>query len=253
LPEGYSLAPVAPKSEFVNDEPDESRTWIRRLFEPPVKQTRLSSNYSVVKVAVTVAQLLFACSTLYRTRGDQIEVFGYAAFGLTVVQYAWMSFINLIGHLVTPQYPTSFLVNSRSLDDLKEVINNQERTAEFPIHGAIGRLQPVSEKDQQRLHKSKEVKDSALLRLSLVVALVPLSIVGALSRFSKGGSRVHERVWTMLWLAFSTVYGATPLTQREMALSSIALIFCVYSTAAIGGFVVVGEMINRYGVCIRIK
>jgi hypothetical protein len=38
-----------------------------------------------------------------------------------------------------------------------------------------------------------------------------------------------------------------------MALSSIALIFCVYSTAAIGGFVVVGEMINRYGVCIRIK
>ena len=48
--------------------------------------TVLSSSYSFVKATVAVIQVLFASSTLYKaTRGPQIEQYGYAAFGLTVV------------------------------------------------------------------------------------------------------------------------------------------------------------------------
>ena len=33
---------------------------------------------------VAIAQMIFSSITIYRTRGDQIEKYGYAAYGLTV-------------------------------------------------------------------------------------------------------------------------------------------------------------------------
>ncbi len=59
---------------------------------------------------MSLGQLIFAIATLYSARGDQIPLFGYAAFGLTVVQYAWMSFVNLLANSMCPQYGTMFLV-----------------------------------------------------------------------------------------------------------------------------------------------
>jgi hypothetical protein len=48
--------------------------------------TVLSSSYSFVRATIAVVQVLYASSTLYKaTRGPQIDQFGYAAFGLTVV------------------------------------------------------------------------------------------------------------------------------------------------------------------------
>ena len=48
--------------------------------------TVLSSSYSFVRAAIAVIQVLYASTTLYRaTRGPQIDQYGYAAFGLTVV------------------------------------------------------------------------------------------------------------------------------------------------------------------------
>jgi hypothetical protein len=75
-------------------------------------QTTVCCSYNFIKILVSMAQLLFAISTIYRTRGDQLDLYGYAAFGLTVVPYAWMSFINLLGNLMRPQYDTMFVVKS---------------------------------------------------------------------------------------------------------------------------------------------
>ena len=44
----------------------------------------IASSSSVIKSVITVAQTIYAAMTLYRTRGHQIELYGYAAFGLTV-------------------------------------------------------------------------------------------------------------------------------------------------------------------------
>ena len=67
-----------------------------------------------------MGQLVFAVTTIYRAQGDQTTRYGYAAFGLTVTQYALMSPINLLGNLVCPQYPALYLVRSKEMDEAIE-------------------------------------------------------------------------------------------------------------------------------------
>jgi len=64
---------------------------------------------------VAIAQVLYASYTLYETRGDQLNQYGYAAFGLTAIPYIIMSCVNLLGNLLTPNYPTLYLVSSPEL------------------------------------------------------------------------------------------------------------------------------------------
>jgi hypothetical protein len=254
LPKGYSLVPVSPNAKFENDEPENGQSWLRWLFVPPPKRTSIACNYNIVKLAISVAQLIFACVTLYRTRGDQIEVFGYAAFGLTVAQYAWMSFVNLVGNVLCPQYPTTFFVDSKSLDKLKEAIDKQGKKAKFPIQGAVGRIQPEYE-EQWREVEGKEAIDGedSASGAALFIAAVPLAIIGGLSGFSTGDSKAYQRVWTMVWLVFGIFFGPA-LNVRISVFNSFtyALIWMAYAVPAIGGYVVVGQMINQYGVCTRI-
>ncbi|KAI8247765.1 hypothetical protein K4K53_001448 [Colletotrichum sp. SAR 10_77] len=91
--------------------------------------------------------LIFAISTLYRTRGDQIERYGYAAFGLTVIPYAWMSLINLVGNAICPQYDKIYVVSSRALRDLQlarkegsQDSQTQDQT-QWRVDGTVGRLE----------------------------------------------------------------------------------------------------------------
>jgi hypothetical protein len=92
----------------------------------------ISASYSLPKALIAVAQLAFAIVTLYQSRGDQINQYGYAAFALTVIPYALMSFVNLLGNLLTPDYHALYLVGSDVMD---EAIS---RGAQFD--GVIGRL-----------------------------------------------------------------------------------------------------------------
>ena len=64
-----------------------------------------------------MTQLGFACATLYRARGSQLQHYGYAAYSLTVIPYAIMSFINLTGNLVMPNYSTVYMVRSEVMDE----------------------------------------------------------------------------------------------------------------------------------------
>jgi hypothetical protein len=105
-----------------------SATWsfLRRVVpgEPPETAKipeedlpQISYSYSFSKAAVSLFQTLYASFTLYRTRGNQIDQFGYAAFGLTVAPYAVMSLVNLIGNLVTPDFPDMYLVGSEIMEE----------------------------------------------------------------------------------------------------------------------------------------
>lgn len=95
---------------------------------------------------------------------------------------------------------------------------------------------------------------------------IPIFVIGGMTHFAPGSSTKAQRVWTMVWLSFSIVIGlGSPVVldtdlkdvskfkkTRENVL--IALIFLLtYAAPAIGGLVVVGQMIVQTGICSRIS
>jgi len=61
----------------------------------------LGADYSLFQPIAAVVQAISAGITLYRTRGDQLDRYGYTAFGLTVVPYLVMSVVNFFAKYVT--------------------------------------------------------------------------------------------------------------------------------------------------------
>ena len=102
LEPGYSiimLPPCTPVRELPHDDATD----------------RIASAYDSIKVLVALGQAILAIRTLYQTRGDQIDRYGYASFGLTVAPYAIMSIINLLGALSRPDYDAVYLVGSPTM------------------------------------------------------------------------------------------------------------------------------------------
>ena len=71
----------------------------------------IARSYSFVQGIAAIAQIFFASKELYDARGDQIGRYGYAAFGLTVIPYLWMSFLNLLAAIIRPQYSHKYLLH----------------------------------------------------------------------------------------------------------------------------------------------
>ncbi|KAL3302029.1 nacht domain-containing protein [Colletotrichum asianum] len=160
LPEGYHLMQVPRKATFAGEDdlPVDHRPWYhyRRLANTIFPWTQpqhtrstvaLSCSYNLVRVLASIIQLIFAVSTLYRTRGDQIERYGYAAFGLTVIPYAWMSLVNLVGNAICPQYDKIYVVSSRALRDLQLASKEGSQDSQtqdqnqWRVDGTVGRLE----------------------------------------------------------------------------------------------------------------
>ncbi|KAF2029984.1 hypothetical protein EK21DRAFT_41639, partial [Setomelanomma holmii] len=110
LPAGYCFALLPDNAEF---EAPAASSDARRLT------VEVSVTYNNVKALIALAQSAYALTTLYRARGDQIEQYGYAAFGLTVAQYAVMFITNLIGNLCRPEYPSLYMVESSMMDEAR--------------------------------------------------------------------------------------------------------------------------------------
>jgi hypothetical protein len=68
----------------------------------------------------SVVQLVLSCITIYRSRGSQLDQYGYAAFGLSVFPYAVMSFINLLFAGVLGEYPCLYILRTGILDEAKQ-------------------------------------------------------------------------------------------------------------------------------------
>ena len=85
---------------------------------------------------------------MYHTDGDQLKWFGYVAPGLTVLPYAVMSGLNLIANLLTPHYPTMYLVRS-------EVMEEAERRAGSQFHYVVGEIVDESGTDDDGRSKSE--------------------------------------------------------------------------------------------------
>lgn len=80
---------------------------------------RISQNSNILISLIAVAQIVYAAYSLARVTGDQFEHFGYSAFHLTVLPYMVMSFVNLLGNLATPTYPSIYLVGTTILEEAR--------------------------------------------------------------------------------------------------------------------------------------
>ena len=103
--------------------------------------TQLSAVNNLAKGVIAIFQTLYALFTLYNARGDQIQHYGYTAFRLTVVPYICMSVINLASTLLTPDYPTMYLVESEAMEEAKK-----RKGAKF--EGVVGRIRTTSTSDE---------------------------------------------------------------------------------------------------------
>ena len=134
LPPGYFLMTVPTDAKFIGDGVASGRPQdniLKRIFSrvseavaghvKPLQKTSttIACSYNAPKSLVAVTQALFAIVTLYNSKGHQIDRFGYAAFGLTVVPYVVMSVINLCANLICPEYPAMYLVSNQVLQNLR--------------------------------------------------------------------------------------------------------------------------------------
>lgn len=124
LPQGYALSTVPPNARLIGPDEDQHNRkstatswyvhfittpfskWLRRptfsLGDPAQCTSALSSNYNLPNGLIAIFQTLYASATLYQTQGDQIERYGYAAFGLTVAPYVVTSIVNLASTMLSP-------------------------------------------------------------------------------------------------------------------------------------------------------
>ena len=110
--------------------------------------------------------------------------------------------------------------------------------------------------------------------LGHIIRTIPIAIIGILTHFRKGESTHAQRAWMMTWLVFGIFVGNdltsdlgsikrywSIVPERSAnhprfwgALIQHLLLFLdvvVLGAPAIGGFIVVGQMLNDYGNCIR--
>ncbi|KAL8668879.1 MAG: hypothetical protein Q9168_006511 [Polycauliona sp. 1 TL-2023] len=80
---------------------------------------KLASTHDVPRILFSIIQTAMGGYSLYRAGGTQIERYGYAAYGLTVLPYMMVSVINLIGSLLSSEYETVYLVHSAIMDEMK--------------------------------------------------------------------------------------------------------------------------------------
>ncbi|KAH8725619.1 hypothetical protein GQ44DRAFT_826426 [Phaeosphaeriaceae sp. PMI808] len=125
LPEGYEFA-------YIPHDAILSPSGINRSSSEA--HINLVTSNSLMKTCLALLQTGYAMFSVYRARGDQIDLYGYAAPGLSVIQYIIMSVLNLIAQAVSDDYPMFYMVSSAEMD---EAIR---RGGIF--QGAVARLEP---------------------------------------------------------------------------------------------------------------
>jgi len=187
--------------------------------------TDIAQSRDFVKVLVALFQVIYSSWTLYEVRGNQIELFGFFSFSLTVAPYAVMSVINLMGSLLVPVYPTVFLVRS-------EVMNEAESRVNGEFGGVVGSLQPLK---VNSLTTGQVTDDSASARY-LKPACAPFERidlrVGCLTLGREGPLPIvrsrNDGIWKICLFAFSFFGRAFTLLGLIVMISIITFGIMLY-------------------------
>ncbi|OLN98028.1 hypothetical protein CCHL11_06840 [Colletotrichum chlorophyti] len=281
LPQGFILVEV-PVGTPLKPPPDSGANYLDR------SNIQLGSTYNIPKALFALGQAVWGATTLYRTQGDQLERYGYAAFGVTVAPYVFMSLVNLMALLVTPEYNCIYLVHTPDLD--------KARRHGGRFSGLIASVDLDNIKRPLRTFWPSQAVHTSYFAVTTVLLLFPVVLVAGLTGFNPGHSTVRQRAWILCWLAFGIImgpvirmltvfpseihgvykirandaiaYALENATFMERAIDwLVAKYFWIVKTSfywclvlgaafffapAVGGMVVVGEMLREFGVCRRI-
>ena len=167
--------------------------------------------------------------------------------------------MNLCAGVFLPEYPTVFIVLSEASD--KAVAEGGQ------IDGAVGRLIEIEDERPEPTVEIKphfgikERKDKAFTIAVFIFGAIPFIVIGVLTHFKKGDSTTAQRVWTMMWLVLGILFGlvseagdwqgvkydSVEETNPQILLASRVICVGLYGFPAIGGFVVVGQMMKACG------
>jgi len=225
------------------------------------KDIRLPCNYSIPKVLIGLAQIIISAVTLYQARGNQIDIYGYGAFGLSVAPYAFMSLVNIVTALLTPEYPAMFVVHTPTLEQALKEGGKCEG-----IVAAVGTTIPIAGQDEGYRMTLDPMEDGytslVYVIVSLILTSIPIVIVGALSKFRPGSvDDLTQRAWMMAWLVVGSVSWFwvrfwTMISSNMMGqlrhLPLLLIFIGPLFVPALGGMAIVGKMLQEYGVCSHI-
>jgi hypothetical protein len=87
---------------------------------------------SAAQLVLAIVQIVYASYAIALDSGDEFQRYGYTSFSITVVPYIVMSFVNLLGNLVTPAYTNIYLIQTSALEEARSRNNN--------IQGTFGKI-----------------------------------------------------------------------------------------------------------------
>ncbi|KAK3942948.1 hypothetical protein QBC46DRAFT_447257 [Diplogelasinospora grovesii] len=248
--QGYILAFVPSDAPLEFESPEYTRQ---------LKQAKgFAESYNAPKLLMSLIQAIWAiivkncgsdCCQPKRIPGDQIDQYGYAAFGLTVAPYAWMSVLNILGNILTPDYPAVFMLRTPLMDEVEE-----RKLGKFE-----GELRVKI--DYSRSYEPDpdwvDFEGSVVVLSTFVFGLIPLAIIGGLSGFRSQNSTPLQRGFTMSWLAVGFIIGLVQgglmndpneIGDSDLRFGIIPTTIVLLGVPAIGGMVVVGQMIHDFGI-----
>jgi len=95
--------------------------------------------------------------------------------------------------------------------------------------------------------------------IGMVAVLAPWAIIGGLTMFRRGNSTAAQRGWILGWLVCGEVFGVflgyvfwygEYLLPRQWEVRDKVLLLMVCAVPVVGGFVVVGQMLRGFDLCI---
>ncbi|EXU96588.1 hypothetical protein X797_010263 [Metarhizium robertsii] len=218
---------------------------------------------NATKSLVAFLQLCYSIFVLIRAEGNQVDLYGAAAFSLTVAPYAVMAAVNLLANALVPQYDCLFLVENDVMQEIRSQHNLQ-------FHGIVGKVLQTEKGEPVTLHlpgeedggqkwvsgipgfqqdarlrlltpdeaisdgvlpdifvtisASHEIEREANINSTLFFGFLPVVIIMAISRFRRPIEDVDtQRVVQMMWTGIQQCLGIMIANQVFLAQGKAAV------------------------------
>jgi hypothetical protein len=257
----YTLMPVPPdvplKAYCPVVPPDKEETGLSP------NKIRVQPSYNVAGALIALVQVIWGIVTLYNVRANQIDLYGYGAFGLTVIPYALMSFVNLMTNLLRPGYHHLYLVHTPDMDKAAGEVGRSAGSFAGMIAAVdIEALDNQPERVELVFDVWIDPKLAAPYLVGYILfGLIPIVVVAGLTRFRAGTDIRQERAWILAWLIVGAVAPLYVVVSANFAKkqhrgllrypTQVIMVLPLW-VPAIGGMVIVGKTLTDFGICSRL-
>ena len=206
LSPGYALSYVPEDMKvcprYVNEGHPNVRSAIRTrnlaaLMTALWSDTKVATSHSAPRILFSLMQTISGGFSLYRAQGSQIERYGFAAFGLTVLPYMIVSVFNFIGSLLTNEYEMMYMVHSSIMEEMIK--------RGGAVDGVVGTLADCEEPESAAASSQERVLPE-----------------GASLQFQLDGDSIRYRDLSQT-SAYSDALALTPLSTPKRSVTDIVI------------------------------